>query len=134
MNNVRFMYLRNSAGVPEACVAYRVDESFGSGHVSFGLSVHNPADKWDRKVARYMAAGALLLEPTFTFVADNDRTTNAVATAVATLGGFPTRAKKAAKIWLRVAAYNAPDGSNSDLSDIEEAPLTERTHAHSQAV
>jgi len=134
MNNVRFMYLRNNAGVPEACVAYRVDESFGNGHVSFGLSVHNPADKWDRRVARYMAAGALLLEPSFTFVADNDRTTNTVATAVATLGGFPTRAKKAAKIWLRTAAYSAPDGTNTRLTDIEEAPETERSHPRSQAI
>lgn len=62
-NQMRIFYIRNSKNVPVGCIAMeRV-----SGGFSFGVSTHNPADKFNRAIAREIAVGrfnksALLME------------------------------------------------------------------------
>lgn len=58
-NKVRYFYLRDRHDQPIACVAamyFQKDK-----RLSYGLSVRNPLDHFNRKVARELAAGRLAL-------------------------------------------------------------------------
>lgn len=122
MSNVKFMYLRDNKGVPVACVAYELRPG---GFIDFGLSVHNidDGDKWDRKQARWIAAGKLLLEAQHCGIANGDHKLARVAIvdAIAFSSGFPTRAKKAAKSWLEA---NTGINFTAAFDDDEPAPET----------
>lgn len=122
MSNVRFMFLRDSSGVPVACVAFTLHPG---GFIDFGLSTHNldDGDKWDRKQARWIAAGKLLLEPQKCGIANGDwrLARVAVADVISTFSGFPTRAKKAAKNWLKA---NTGEVRIAQHTDDDTAPAT----------
>jgi hypothetical protein len=54
-NSVKYVYVRDEKKNPVGCVAYQVHD----GHFYYGWSVHNPADQFDRKLARTIAEGRL---------------------------------------------------------------------------
>ena len=58
-HRVRYIYLRDSKKAPQACIA--VLYSPKNKRVAYGLSVLNPQDRFNRKVARELAAGRLAL-------------------------------------------------------------------------
>jgi len=61
-------YLRDQRGMPVACVAYgfRVyDNGEFKDMLQFGISCHNPKDRFDRKLAREIAVGRFLKSPMF---------------------------------------------------------------------
>lgn len=58
-NRVRYFYLRDQHHQPQACIAaiyFKKDK-----RLNYGLSVRNPSDHFDRRVARELAAGRLAL-------------------------------------------------------------------------
>lgn len=73
---MKFTYLRNRAGQIVGCIASQLVDSpklQGVGKfVSYGLSVHNPHDAFDRKFGREVAAGRMLRSPRELLVT-NDR-------------------------------------------------------------
>jgi len=118
MSDYRIMYLRSSypvvdgvltSGTPVGCVAIRVKGR----KVEYGLSVLNPADPFNRKVARELAAFRLTDRPTSLTVVglsgpalDMHDITEAVMTNLASDKDAPSRARKAAKVWLDTFAYS----------------------------
>ena len=54
-NSVKYIYVRDEKKNPVGCVAYQVHND----HFYYGWSVHNPADRFDRKLARTIAVGRL---------------------------------------------------------------------------
>lgn len=97
----RVMYLRSMDGRPVGCLAIVVNRQ--AGELSYQLSVLNPADRFDRKVARQLALGRLLEVPKTIKIAKNATMhdiSRAVMTALVNTKGTPTRAAKAAKFWL----------------------------------
>lgn len=105
LGQVRFMFLRDGAGVPVAVVAFQRDTQV----VRFGLSAWNrdSDDTWDREQGRLIAAGRLLLEPCEVshdlpiLHEGNMSTMRLIAQTIKTGSGFPTRAREGAKRWLR---------------------------------
>lgn len=112
-DSYRVMYLRSSypvvdgrltSGQPVGCVAIRVDGR----KVSYGLSVQNPADSFNRAVARELAVARLKENPvTLTVVSllnselDMHDITEAVMVSLASEKDVPNRAIKAAKVWMK---------------------------------
>lgn len=68
LNVPRIIYIRNESGFPVACLAY---SRVAPNRLEFGLSCHNPCDKFDRKLARAIAEGRFKARP-FVFEFDND--------------------------------------------------------------
>jgi hypothetical protein len=67
MNNIRYIYIRDSKWEPQGCIALRVSRS--KNRVEYGLSVRNPLDakdghgrsvKFNRRLAQQMATKRLL--------------------------------------------------------------------------
>jgi hypothetical protein len=56
---IRFMYLRDVKQNPVGCLAISIID----GKITYGLSVLNPLDKFDRKLARRIAVGRLTIAP-----------------------------------------------------------------------
>lgn len=57
-------FVRNEKGMPVACLAFR--DTFSNDnrcYVEYGYSVHNPADNWNRKLARQIAIGRMIESP-----------------------------------------------------------------------
>jgi hypothetical protein len=110
-NGVRFQFLRDSKGQPVGCVAIKTID--GKAHngpggycmVEYQFSVLNPLDHFDRTLARDIAshrlekrsisAGTLPHHPSMHHI------TERVMEHLATAYPIPSRAKKAAKLWLR---------------------------------
>src|SRR5579885_1359020 len=119
MKDYRVMYLRSSypvvngmltSGSPVGCVAIRVRGR----KVDIGLSVLNPQDPFDRKVARELAAFLLNDKPTTLTVVGLASTelnmhdiTEAVMVHLASEKDVPSRARKAARVWLETFSYLA---------------------------
>ena len=58
---VRYFYLRDVAGSPVGCIAAMY---FAKAKCAkYGVSTRNPQDRFDRKVARELAAGRLAIDP-----------------------------------------------------------------------
>ncbi len=99
----RIMFLRDTKNHPVGCVAINFD--FQTSQLSYQLSVLNPNDKFDRKMARHLALGRLVERPfsvtipavlkysmhDVTFLVMSDISNNIKS---------PSRAKKAAQLWL----------------------------------
>lgn len=102
MENYRVMYLRSSDGRPVGCVAMSVDRD--AGVAAYQLSVLNPADYFDRKVARHLALGRLVEQPKSVPMLKNASmhdVSREVMTALVKGDNTPARALKAAKLWLK---------------------------------
>jgi hypothetical protein len=109
--NIRITYLRDPKGQPVGCLAIApISLLVGSNgafanKVSYHLSVLNPADKFDRKLAREIATGRLLKNPECHTVpvpenADMHMVTRSVMADIMDNKSIPTRAVKAAKQWI----------------------------------
>lgn len=90
------------AGNPVGCVAIKVSKS--KKFAKYQVSVLNPLDRFDRAMARQLALGRLAEAPyTVRLVANatmHDITT-AVMDDIVLDSNAPTRARKAARVWLR---------------------------------
>jgi len=103
MNNIRVMYLRDRRGSIVGCIACQVNRS-GHDYVgSYQLSVLNPADKFNRGVARQLAKGRLLESPRhieLPTVPSMHEVTERIMQNILLDKNVPTRARKAAQRWL----------------------------------
>jgi hypothetical protein len=100
---IRFMFLRNANKQPVGCIA--VDVSIGL--LTYGVSVLNPLDKFDRVLARSIAVGrwgsstASRSVRIDTSVQPNMHQISAtVMRDIADDHDAPSRARKAARLWL----------------------------------
>jgi hypothetical protein len=109
----RIMYLRDNnnpqgRGNPVGCLAIGLDSVTNPTKVSYQLSVLNPADKFDRDLARLKAAARLEGKPIELSVSlDKDFSSHEVASVVMNHlknnKEAPARARRAANIWLKEA-------------------------------
>jgi len=98
----RIMFLRDANYFPIGCLAINLDRK--NRQLKYQYSVLHPSDYFDRKTARHLALGRMLDCP---ITIPMDRTkevnmhdiSNAVMTHLAA-SNAPTRAVKAAKLWL----------------------------------
>jgi hypothetical protein len=104
MNNYRIMYLRDRKGAPIGCIA--IDESV-PGVIGFQYSVLNPLDEFRRDVARQIAIGRLVTRPIKINVPANiSRHEGAIRimSEITKTVACPSRARRAAQLWLRTKA------------------------------
>jgi hypothetical protein len=113
MSNYKFVYLRqaptpsNKKGEPVGCVAFTLDGDV----LNFGVSVQHPSDAFDVKKAKGLALQRLIKAPnpsTFkseTDPVDSNVVIHHVMTLLVSTSGLPTRARKAAKMWLRTKRH-----------------------------
>lgn len=118
---IRFMYLRDAKQNPIGCLAINIDRF--SGKITYGLSVLNPLDKFNRVLARKIAAERLAIKPfTAIFQCLTQLSMHDISRLVMehilhnknmTYNKFaqlslctPTRARKAAKLWLKSNSRN----------------------------
>jgi hypothetical protein len=96
------MYLRDRNYQPVGCIAIRLNPR--TQFVEYGVSVLNPVDKFDRKVARQLALGRLVEAPE-TLLVPRNPTIHVISLAVmrdlSTRKLVPGRAARAAKLWLQ---------------------------------
>lgn len=96
----KFTYIRNEKGFPVACLAYtREGDQF-----KYAVSVHNPKDKFNREMARKVAGGRLLKNPSLLHLLEEDTLKDALEVIMRSFScevlGAPTRLQKAAKQYL----------------------------------
>lgn len=100
--NTRIMFLRDANYVPTGCLAINVDRK--NHRLSYQFSVLNPADQFNRPVARQLALGRLIEKPIFVpMKRDEEISMHSVSQRVMmhlALSNAPGRAIKAAKFWL----------------------------------
>lgn len=97
------MYLRDKNGWTVGCVAMLLQSK--ERQVGFQLSVVNPADKFERVLARQLALGRLVEQPYFVSLPRQYNAhdiSEAVMVAIRNNSALPTRAREAARRWLRV--------------------------------
>jgi hypothetical protein len=96
------MYLRDKTGKPLGCVA--ISRSKNGKQVRYQVSVANPVDKFERDLARHIAYGRLLEKPVRIngFVTESTQfdVNWAIMYNIATNKSLPSRARKAAQLWL----------------------------------
>lgn len=104
-HRVRYIYLRDTKRQPVACLA--ILYSAKNKKVAYGLSVLNPQDRFNRKVARELAAGRLALYGNYLDLSEVPEInchviTRRILTDLLTWEHeeLPGRARKAAKRWL----------------------------------
>jgi len=110
MNNVRFMYIRNSKWEPVGCLAIRILRD--KNRVEYGCSVCHPMDTKDSKgkqlpfnraQSQALASIRLNCNPNKAFIAhqaSQHDVSRAVLENIIASGTAPTRAIKFAKKWL----------------------------------
>ena len=100
--NHRVMYLRNSKKQIIGCLAMKLSPK--NHRVEYQISVLNPLDQFDRELSRCLALGRMVENP-FTVRLPKDYSTHTISTLVMqsllTQHNIPTRARKAAKVWLQ---------------------------------
>ncbi len=112
----RVQFLRDENGQPVGCIAIRLSRDSGELHwdqVEYEVSVLNPLDKFDRAVARQLALGRMLDNPSVVRVPVNPtmyEISCAVMKGIARDSYFPSRARKAARIWLKQNATHSRAG------------------------
>ena len=103
----RVQYLRDENGHLVGCIAIREHVAHDSERyalVEYRLSVRNPEDQFDKSVARQLALGRLVEAPFTVRVAarpNMHEVSAAVMKDIARDSGAPSRARRAAKNWLR---------------------------------
>lgn len=99
----RIMYLRLANDRPVGCVAISVDKR--NHRIHYQVSALNPADRFDRKVARQLALGRLVESPLPVPLPRGEEVSMHLITEVVmrhlSKSNAPGRAIKAAKLWLR---------------------------------
>jgi hypothetical protein len=96
------MFLRDPKGTPVGCTAITVNES--TGFAFYRMSVLNPADRFNRKLARELATGRLVeggIPVRIPKNANMHDISRAIMTDIINAPGSPTRAIRSAKHWLR---------------------------------
>lgn len=100
----RIQFLRDPNGQPVGCVAIRVRQvTVKRTLIEYQYSVLNPLDRFDRRLARQLALGRMVEAPyTTTVHASPSRhdITVAVMENIVSDSSAPSRAVKAAKLWL----------------------------------
>ena len=102
--NQRTLYLRNQHNHPVGCVAMSIQ--WEKKEVSYQLSVLNPLDRFNRKLARSIAFSRLTNKPYLISIKEDSFNVHDIFRAVlseiskTSHSKFPTRAVKAAKKWL----------------------------------
>ena len=101
--NFRIMFLRDDRFQPVGCIAINLTKG---GQVSYQVSVLNPVDNFDRKVARQLAIGRLIEKPIFANIESRSMfdISTVVMQSIVSSKHFPARAVKAARNWLK---YNS---------------------------
>ena len=90
------------AGNPVGCVAIKLHKTGRS--AEYQVSVLNPLDKFDRAIARQLALGRLAEAPFTVRLPPNANIfdiTLAVLSDIALDESAPSRARKAAKLWIK---------------------------------
>lgn len=104
-DSIRIMFLRDRQGLPVGCVAISVDRK--NREVSYQYSVLNPIDSFDRRLARQLAIGRLIEKPITTPLYRGEVNMHIISDIVlsdlARSKTAPTRAVKAARLWLDTA-------------------------------
>ena len=99
----RTMFLRDGKGQPIGCLAIGLTSK--QKIVKYQVSVLNPIDRFDRKIARLMSLGRLVEAP-FTAVLSDDaeismhQISRDVMMHLASNSEVPSRASRAARRWL----------------------------------
>lgn len=102
----RIQYLREANGHLIGCIALKEHDLKGGFYslVEYRVSVLNPEDQFDKGVARQLALGRLVEAP-FTVRVPVHPTMHEVGAAImkdiARDSDAPSRARKAAKLWIR---------------------------------
>lgn len=102
----RITYLRDDKYQPVGCIAIKLNREAGHGNytlIEYQYSVLNPADRFDRALARQIALGRLVEAPYTTrtnVLPTKHQVTEAVMKDIAKDKGAPARARKSAKGWL----------------------------------
>lgn len=118
--NHRIMYLRDRKGQPVGCVAIKVfrdTDDLYHNLIVYQVSVLNPLDRFDRAMARQLALGRMVEAPLTCHAPVEPsmwETTQSVMRDIARDSGQPTRARQAAKLWLR---NNEPQTQTFGLFD-----------------
>lgn len=102
------MYLRDKSGQPVGAVAIKVSRDPERPHAQYQVCAANlREDKFDRTIARYFALGRLVEAPFVVPLIDEEANMHEISWAVmqdiANYSGLPSRARQAAKRWLRDA-------------------------------
>jgi hypothetical protein len=107
--NYRVQYLRDLRNHPVGCVVIKINRH--ENRVQYQLSVLNPADRFDRKVARQLALGRLTEAPLSTTLPKNANMHTITRAVMEHLKeqNVPSRAVKAAKFWLSLNVSNFDD-------------------------
>lgn len=101
-NTFRVQYLRDTNNFPIGCLAIKLSDNFAM--VSYQVSVLNPRDRFDRALSRQLAKGRLLEQPIEVDLPDDFNMhviTRVVMNDMQNNSSLPTRARKAARYWLR---------------------------------
>ena len=99
---IRFMFLRNANKQPVGCIAVNMS----MGLLTYGLSVLNPLDKFDRGLARGIAEGRLNSSSAYRQILNGATLetmhdiSKSVMLDLLINPHAPSRARKAARLWL----------------------------------
>lgn len=114
----RVMYLRDERYMPVGCIAISLNKDRSA--VKYQVSVVNPVDKFERSLARHIALGRLVEKPIriagFDGNQDKYEINCAIMENITSSKELPSRARKAAKNWLK---FNVMP-SLTDVDDPEE--------------
>ncbi len=107
----RIMYLRDRSANPVGCIAIKLlnHGELNRCLIMYQTSVLNPLDRFDRPLARQLALGRMVEKPlTVRVPADPSmhEVTSAVMRDIASDSGQPTRARLAARRWLRFEDFS----------------------------
>lgn len=95
--NPRFFYLRDENNTRVACVASRLSED----RVEFALSTWNPIDPFDKSIAKQIAEGRLKAGKIYSIEFQRETVKREIITTILSNTHSPTRAREAAKRWLK---------------------------------
>ena len=104
---IRYFYLRDTNGQPVGCLAMQLM----SDDIKYGISVLNPKDIFNRDLARSIAYGRLMHKPVVLGLSGALSYFSITQTVLSYVGAdvsAPTRARKAAKLWLRKNKQSDP--------------------------
>ena len=105
----RIMFLRDSKGMAIGCLVYSLSPKRTK--IRYQLSVLNPVDKFERSLARQIALGRLIEDrfviPGMTGTEPQNVLVANIMKNILVNDEVPTRAKKAAKLWLSQSQRNS---------------------------